>query len=222
MSASALTFRKPSIRLPECRTGEVFHNSRARTVLKSARACSASRSCWPAFASCSIFSSKRAESKVSNHARNSPAIRGQSAERLFDVFDRSHDISDQNHVRPSPEVNQRGCFSRKGANAPCPRPPPVAIAARDRHPPTRAPPRAAHLFRFARLPEGARRQRADPHAAARRGLRAFAQSCRRGCGDRQHLRLSRQRETGIARRHRRGDERERSRDCDRVHGRQTR
>ena len=83
-------------------------------------------------------------------------------------------------------------------------------------------PRAAHLFRFARLPEGARRQRAHSDAPARRRLRARAQSRRRRRGHRQHLRLSRQRQSGIARGDRPGDERERQGDRDRLHGRQAR
>ena len=104
----------------------------------------------------------------------------------------------------------------------CPRCAAVAIDAGDRHRRRRAPFRAAHFLRLARLPEGARRQRADPHAAARRGLRAFAHSRGRRCGDRQHLRLSRQREGGIARRDRPGDERERTGDRHRLHGGQAR
>ena len=42
---------------------------------------------------------------------------------------------------------------------------------RQHAPPTHAAVRAARRLRLARLPEGARRFRADPHAAARRGLR---------------------------------------------------
>ena len=71
-------------------------------------------------------------------------------------------------------------------------------------------------------PEGAGRLRADPHAAARRGLRDLAHLRRRRPGRRQHLRLHRRRGRGIARRHRRGAGGERQGHRHRLPGRQGR
>ncbi len=68
---------------------------------------------------------------------------------------------------------------------------------------------AARRVRLARLPEGAGRLRADPHPAARRGLRGRAELRGRRSGRRQHLRLHRRRGGGVARRDRRGAGRER-------------
>ncbi len=85
----------------------------------------------------------------------------------------------------------------------------------DRH---RPPPRAEGELRLARLPQGARGQRAHHHAAARGRLRTDAQPCGRRSRDRQHLRLPRFRQAGIARRHRLRHERERQGDRHGLHG----
>ena len=75
--------------------------------------------------------------------------------------------------------------------------------------PASDPRRAARRLRLARLSEGAGRFRADPDAAARRGLRDRADLRRRRSRRRQHLRLHRRRGRRIARRDRRGAGRER-------------
>ncbi len=68
----------------------------------------------------------------------------------------------------------------------------------------RAIPDASCGIRLARVPEGARRFRADRHAARRRGLRDRAELRRCGSGRRQYLRLHRRGSRRIARRDRRG------------------
>ncbi len=77
-------------------------------------------------------------------------------------------------------------------------------------------------LRVARLPEGARRLRADPDAAARRGLRDLALLRRRRPRRRQHVRLHRRGRRGVARRDRRGAGRERQGHRDRLPGREGR
>ena len=78
-------------------------------------------------------------------------------------------------------------------------------AARAARPPGPAPRRHGQP----RLPQGAGRQRAHPDPAPRRGLRDLARLRRRRRGDRQHLRLSRQRQGREPRGDRRGAGRER-------------
>ena len=80
--------------------------------------------------------------------------------------------------------------------------------------------RTQDRLRLARLPEGADRFRADPHAAARRRLRHLQDLRRRRSRHRQHLRLHRRRGEGKPRRHRRGAGRERQGDRHRLPGRE--
>jgi hypothetical protein len=82
--------------------------------------------------------------------------------------------------------------------------------------------RAESLVRLARLPQGAGGFRAHHHAAALAGLRTRQEARRRRCRDREHLRLSRQRQGRVPRRDRTGHGRERQGDRYRLHGRRAR
>ena len=92
----------------------------------------------------------------------------------------------------------------------------------DRHarpPRPRSRRRPENLVRLAGLPQGAGRFRADPHPPSRRGLRAGPPARRRRRGDRQHLRLPRLGQGGVALGDRRGHGGERPGDRHRLHGR---
>ena len=123
------------------------------------------------------------------------------------------------HPNPAPVRSSRqaspeasGCRLARRAVMTASAMPPLSAALEGRGP--------QDLLRLARLPEGAGRFRAHHHAAARRGLRARRSATTAPTSSSSTPAASSiQRQGGIARRHRRGDGRERPRHRHRLHGR---